>query len=1291
MVFLFLTMAFAPAKALEIDYPDDHTLMIKADLGEFHAYEWIEEEKNYIRYSFDNTNNILAEKNTYYEILQLPIAINEKLPSVKVNILESRDIGHELPKQELYKISKILKYREYEFVYLTINPFLGNGRIAQKLEIYVDLHVSPGRAQADKNNRFFVNNTYADRLSGRQAFEKPYLEKAPVFTGEWLDLTVSEEGIYTLRRSELEDAGVSVPVRDEDLYLFSGRTFGNPLRDTFPDSSGFHLKEVPMLFLNAADDADDQWVFYASPNSAWERKSETDDPRSLRFVRNSYESDQHFRLFIGTSENAPRRMEMHVPAFSGSEEVQEYTYRRLHYENERINPAKGGELWFGERLTADNNFSFYLDGLYRDENIPAALRLSFGVTSAGGHEFKTYLSDSLIHELYFSNSRSSENHDYESNINKKRQLLLGNHLLSEEFDLNIAYRGAFSSSEGYLDYIDIIYPSGTEAVDGALRLFFLKNDLPRKVEVSGLTASLSYVFNIEDPFNTTYYPVSNSTADIYIPASGYSSSYWVMNEGHFRSPESLTLLTAYSPVNTGDHAEAADLIIVSPEAFMSEARRLAAHKESRLTQPLNTLVKSYNDIIGQFNAGNRDPYAIRHFLTNVYHHAPDPKPRYVLLLGDGHYDYQNRIYADPVFIPYLYESGVMWPCDDIFVMISSVGDVTNDMAVGRIPSNSIEETRAAVDKIIEYDNKEHPGEWQLNAMLVADDPTDLAQGSSFIGQTAFIRDSERLHDQYLPKVIQNKKVYLTEYPERFVTELQTMGRDGAREDIMEAFLNGVAFVNFYGHGDASVWTQEKVFVKSDLQRLDVNRRYPLILAATCSWGRSDTPDFQSTAEDIVTLEANGAIATIATVRSVFHGSSSSANVKFVEDFMKGLFTENPEYAYTPLLGDAMLYAKNESNNIYGTSKINNNMKFMLFGDPSLVPAFPQYAGSIDHISSDTLRALDRVLVNGRALGHEGDPAYQQDIEGLITVYDNDYKVSRDYVSTVSGSIAQVSYYLGGNRLFNGNISFDDGSFSSQVFIPKDIQYHGEQGKVRMMYWNSDHSYEGSAAVDTIHVGGINQDAEPDITGPEIRFYSDDMLLNNGAVLYDTSRLRIEFEDQSGVNITGTAGHVLEMRIDNGALNIDLSDLFSYRKDDYTSGYIEFPVYNYMDEGEHHVEIIAFDNYNNYSQADLSFSVLRETDDLIRHLLNYPNPFKDNTDITFSSAAEGTASLRVYTVSGKPVANLEDLWVSTGFNTIPWQAEDNFGNPLAAGVYFYVLKIETQGRTFTRQNKMMVLP
>ena len=346
---------------------------------------------------------------------------------------------------------------------------------------------------------------------------------------------------------------------------------------------------------------------------------------------------------------------------------------------------------------------------------------------------------------------------------------------------------------------------------------------------------------------------------------------------------------------------------------------------------------------------------------------------------------------------------------------------------------------------------------------------------------------------------------------------------------------------------------------------------------------------------------------------------------------------------------------------------------------------------IDSINLDTLRALDKVKIYGRALTRAGSPSTGTGIHGIVTIFDNDYVVTDEYPSSSRGTISKIAYHKEGNRLFNGNVEFYGNSFVIEAFIPKDIQYHGTNGKIRMMYWSDDGLIDGSAALCDIHVGGINPDAEADMQGPEISVFMNSDELNNGAVVFDTSIVKIVFNDNSGINITGTSGHVLEMSIDNDQQVIDLSDLFSYVQNDFTQGMVEFSVSDYLDEGEHLIEISAFDNYNNYSNIELTVNVLNADDDIIQNMVNFPNPFSGMTDITFSSAFSGIADLRVYTISGKPVYFRSDIPVNTGFNAIPFTAEDSYGHPLAAGVYFYVLDIDTGSETIKQHSKMVILP
>lgn len=79
--------------------------------------------------------------------------------------------------------------------------------------------------------------------------------------------------------------------------------------------------------------------------------------------------------------------------------------------------------------------------------------------------------------------------------------------------------------------------------------------------------------------------------------------------------------------------------------------------------------------------------------------------------------------------------------------------------------------------------------------------------------------------------------------------------------------------------------------------------------------------------------------------------------------------------------------------------------------------------------------------------------------------------------------------------------------------------------------------------------------------------------------------------------------------------------------------------------------------------------------------NFPNPFNPSTNILFSLAKKGFASLKVYDVLGKEVSTLVNEVKSAGDYTV------NFtGNGLKSGVYFCVL--ETEG--FTKTMKMLLV-
>ena len=83
--------------------------------------------------------------------------------------------------------------------------------------------------------------------------------------------------------------------------------------------------------------------------------------------------------------------------------------------------------------------------------------------------------------------------------------------------------------------------------------------------------------------------------------------------------------------------------------------------------------------------------------------------------------------------------------------------------------------------------------------------------------------------------------------------------------------------------------------------------------------------------------------------------------------------------------------------------------------------------------------------------------------------------------------------------------------------------------------------------------------------------------------------------------------------------------------------------------------------------------------------NYPNPFNPTTTINYNVAKSGDVKLNVYNVKGQLVKTLVNSAQTVGLNQVVWNGDDNAGNRVSSGVYFY--KLENAGRT---EMKKMVL-
>jgi hypothetical protein len=210
-------------------------------------------------------------------------------------------------------------------------------------------------------------------------------------------------------------------------------------------------------------------------------------------------------------------------------------------------------------------------------------------------------------------------------------------------------------------------------------------------------------------------------------------------------------------------------------------------------------------------------------------------------------------------------------------------------------------------------------------------------------------------------------------------------------------------------------------------------------------------------------------------------------------------------------------------------------------------------------------------------------------------------------------------------------------------------------------------------------------------------YMNDEDFVSGGITDEHPTLVVNLTDSSGINISsGGIGHNLEAILDNNlSEKISLNNYYQASTDNYRKGKINYK-FSEIEKGEHQLKIKAWDVNNNSSVTSLDFIVEESEEFTLEHVLNYPNPFTENTAFYFEHNRPNQSLkilLQVFTVSGKLVKTIRRQIYADGFRVgpLPWNGLDDFGDKIGKGVYIYKLKVESEnGETAEEIEKLVIL-
>ena len=113
---------------------------------------------------------------------------------------------------------------------------------------------------------------------------------------------------------------------------------------------------------------------------------------------------------------------------------------------------------------------------------------------------------------------------------------------------------------------------------------------------------------------------------------------------------------------------------------------------------------------------------------------------------------------------------------------------------------------------------------------------------------------------------------------------------------------------------------------------------------------------------------------------------------------------------------------------------------------------------------------------------------------------------------------------------------------------------------------------------------------------------------------------------------------------------------------------------------------ALFGYGDCDQLDFLNVMDFEVLDNYKLIKNYPNPFNPVTTLRYDLPENNHVNITIYDMIGRQVKNLINQTQDAGYRSVRWNATDDYGKPVSAGIYLY----QIQAGEYMQTKKMVLL-
>lgn len=1125
--------------------------------------------------------------------------------------------------------------------------------------------------------KFWVKQSTGEKLLSPDAKSMTALSN-----GQWGRIVIEEEGVYRLDPSDLQSIGIPVNSSAARTLKIFGKG-GKALSERVSDGAQNNMDEQEIIVRTKADGTIDHVIFYAAYTNGFELVG-----NNLRHYKNYY-SDRNYYLITWGGDEGKRASAPESPDDEVVNRPGTYT-ARLFFDEDIVNPYNpgAGRDWFGRSFFNSPFPPIMLHDLDRSGEV--SYRFALAHKSESTSSFTIFENNNQIQTL----NLFPRNDNYVAAVRGFANATVPASQISGDNRsiIRLQYQSPQISGVGYFDYYEIAYPRRFFAISNSIG-FIADNKITGNTEfsINGFSGEV-FGFDISDLKNPKLLANKSSTGSIFtfnhIISANKVNRFFI--SGNLKKAKLETL----EIVNLRDKMDNAPIVVVTHPDLYESALKYKVYREQ--THNLKVEVYRTDHIYNEFAGSIPDITAIRDFLINAYMRW-DTKPEYLVIWGDGHYDYKNIATKKTNYVPayqtFTYDLSSFneiydgYATDDYLALLDG-DDLLVDINFGRVTIDNPDLGFWMVDKIKHYETSSADDIWRTNIIFIADDGP--AENEKYDGNL-FTHQTENLQANFISKHnpdFQYDKIYLVEFPTVF------MGSGRRKPAVTEDMLTrvnttGALLMNWIGHGNPRVWAHEQILDRDiTIPRMRNLDKLFFLTAATCDYGRFDNPEVRSGAEDMFLSKSGGAIGVFSATRVVF----ASENARLANLFYTRLLTRDSHTGKFPTLGQVV-------NTIKQNSTSTNDRKYFLIGDPTMRLLIPDYRLSISEINGVAvdgneieLKALSKITIKGEVRNPQNQ-SLENSYNGtvVVTLRDGDQNMSlRELFNNSPRDIYNFNK-LGG-MLNRSSYKVTNGVFEAEFIIPKDISFSDSNSRI-FLYSASDDGRYGSGSYQNLKITGFADSQIKDTISPEIQVFLDGRNFKTGDIVTTNPRLIVDLFDESGINTTGLGiGHKIEAWIDNSPLSIDLTDKFSSSLTDSRRGTVEDILFG-LSPGEHSIRVRAWDVFNNFAIGEAKFIIPADGDGrLITNLINYPNPFSSFTNIVFRHNAipPFDVNIDIYTINGVLIRNIKTNISTLHTSQVYWDGFDNSGFLIPAGIYLYNVRIQHDNGESIGRGKLIKL-